>query len=73
MLELANISKIKPEGVLDDEVVSLKSWEYLVESFILHPKSTLGGHLVVLGRPWLATIDAFIGCRLGDMFLPKGN
>ena len=28
---------------------------------------------MVLGRPCLATVDAFIGCRLGDMFLSRGN
>ena len=28
---------------------------------------------MVLGRPWLAMTDAFIGCRLGDMFLSRGN
>ena len=73
MLELADRSKVKLEGVLDDEVVTLDSWEYLVDLFIIQPKSTSRGHPVVLGRPWLATVDAFIGCRLGDMFLSKGN
>ena len=28
---------------------------------------------MVLGRPWLATTDAFIGCKSGDMFLSRGN
>ena len=63
MLELADRSRIKPEGVLDDEIVSLDSWEYPADFFVLQPKSTSGGHPVVLGRPWLATEDAFIGCR----------
>jgi hypothetical protein len=26
-----------------------------------------------LGRPWLTTVDAFIGCRSGEMYLPRGN
>ena len=73
MLELADRSKVKPEGVLDDEVVTLDSWEYPVAFFILQPKSTSGGHPIVLGRPWLATTDAFIECRSGDMFLSQGN
>ena len=25
------------------------------------------GHPLILGRPWLATTDAFIGCRSGSM------
>ena len=73
MLELADRSWIKPEGVLDDEIVSLDSWEYPVYFFVLQPKSTSGGHPIILGKPWLATTDAFIGCRSGEMYLPRGN
>ena len=73
MLELADRSRIKLEGVLDDEIVSLDSWEYPIYFFVLQPKSTSGGHPIVLGRPWLATVDAFIGCRLGEMYLPWGD
>jgi hypothetical protein len=42
-LELADRSKIKPEGVLEDIIVSLDSWEYLVDFMVLQPKSNLGG------------------------------
>ena len=59
MLELADRSKIKPEGVLDDETISIESWEYPIDFFKLQPKSTSGGHPIVLGRPRLATADAF--------------
>ena len=71
MLELEDRFRVKPEGVLDDEVVILDSWEYPVDFFILHPKSTSGGHPMVLRRPWLATVDALIGCRSGEMFLSR--
>ena len=37
------------------------------------PKSNLGGHPLILGRPWLATADAFISCRSGDMYISDGN
>jgi len=73
MLELADRSKIKPEGVLDDETVSIESWEYLVDFYILQPKSASGGHAIVLGRPWLATTDAFLGCRSGTMYISRGE
>ena len=66
MLELADRSKIKLEGVLDDETISIESWEYPVDFFILQPKSTSEGHHVVLGRPWLAIADAFIGCTFQE-------
>ena len=73
MLELVDRSKVKPKGVLDEEALILDSWEYPVDFFILHPKSTSGGHLVALGRPWPVIAYAFIGCRLGDMFLSRRN
>ena len=68
-LELANRSKIKPEGVLDDEIVYL---EYLVDLFILQPISTSKGHLMILGRPWLAIANTFIGCQSKNMFISQG-
>lgn len=69
VLELADRSKIKPEEVLDDEIVSLNSWEYPVDFFVLQPTSTSEIHLVILGRPWLSTMDSFIGCGSENMFI----
>eukprot|EP00253_Pinus_taeda_P031731 PITA_31731 len=66
-------SIIKPDGVLQDISVSLDSWEYPVDFMILTPKSNLGGHPLILGRPWLATVDAFISSRSGDMYISDGN
>ena len=40
---------------------------------ILTPKSNLGGHPLILGRPWLDTTDAFISCRSGDIYISDGN
>ena len=73
ILELADRSKVKPEGVVDDVIVSIDSWEYPVDFIILQPKSNLGGHPLILGRPWLATTDAFIGCRARPMIISKEN
>lgn len=73
LLQLVDRSVIKPYGVLEDVCVSLDSWEYPVDFMVLTPKNNLGGHPLILGRPWLATIDAFIGCRSGDMFISDGN
>jgi len=73
LLQLADRSIIKPDGVLEDISVSLDSWEYLVDFMILTPKSNLGGHPLILGKPWLATADAFISCRSGDMYISDGN
>jgi len=73
LLQLAYRSIIKLDGVLEDILVSLYSWEYPVDFMILTPKSNLGGHPLILGRPWLATADAFISCRSGDMYVSDGN
>ena len=73
ILELANRSKIAPEGMLEDIIVSLDSWEYPIYFLVLQPKSNLGEHPLILGRPWLATVDAFIGCRVGNMIISHGT
>jgi hypothetical protein len=57
VLELADRSKVIPKGILEDIIVSLDSWEYPVDFLVLQPKSNLGGHPIILGRPWLATTD----------------
>lgn len=36
-------------------------------------KATLGGYPVILGRPWLAIANAYIGCWSGDMTILDGN
>jgi hypothetical protein len=67
ILELAYKTRFIPEGILDDIMVTLASWEYPVDFFVIHSKDPTKGHLIILGRPWLATSNAFIGCREGEM------
>jgi len=73
VLELVDRSKFKPEGVLDDVIVSLDSWEYPTDFIVLQPKNPVGGHPLILRRPWLATADAYIGCHSGDMYISHGD
>ena len=49
VLELADRSKIKAKGVLDDVIVSLDSWEYPIDFIMLQPKIFVGGHPLILG------------------------
>jgi hypothetical protein len=63
ILQLDDRSTIKPEGVLEDVIVSLDSWEYPVDFIVLQPKSNLREHPLILVRPWLAVADAFINRR----------
>ena len=73
LLELAHKSVITPVGSLDDITVTLDSWEYPVDFLVIHPKSPKPRHPVVLGRPWLATIDAFISCQSREMIISNGT
>ena len=66
ILELVDRSKVVLEGILEDIIVSLYSRGYPIDLLILKPKANLGGHPLILGKPWLATTNAFIGCRLGS-------
>eukprot|EP00253_Pinus_taeda_P007361 PITA_07361 len=73
LLQLADRSVIKLDGVLEDISVYLDSWEYPVDFMILTLKNNLGGHPLILGRPWLATAKAFISCRFDDMYISDGS
>jgi hypothetical protein len=72
ILELADRSTIKPEGVIEDLIISVESWNYPADFVVLQTKTKLGGHPLILGRPWLATTDAFISCRSGSMTISNG-
>lgn len=73
VLELADPSTIHLEGNIEDVIISAYSWEYPINFLVLQPKTHLGGHSGILGRPWLAVIGAFIGCRLGFVKNFEGN
>jgi hypothetical protein len=72
ILELEDKTKVIPEGILDDIMVTLASWEYTVDFLVIHSKDPAKGHPVILGRPCLATTNAFIGCREGGMTISNG-
>jgi len=73
LLQLADRSVIKLDGVLEDILFPLDSWECPVDFMILTPKNNLRGHPLIIRRPWLATVDAFISCKSGDMYISDGN
>ena len=73
LLELADRYVIRPEGIVQDIMVSVDSWEYLVDFLVINPKNRMEGHPLILGRPWLATTDAYIGCRASNMTITRGD
>lgn len=73
VLQMADRSTVQPEGILEDVIVSIDSWEYPADFMVLHTKTSLGREPLILGRPWLATVYAYIGCCSGDMTISQGN
>ena len=72
ILELADHTMVKPAGVLDDIMVLVASQEYPVDFMVIELKDPSKGHPIILGRPWLATANAFIRCRDGEMTISNG-
>jgi hypothetical protein len=64
---------VQPVGTLHDIAISVDSWEYPMDFLIINPRSGLEGHPLILGRPWLTTVDAYIGCRKGNMTIARGG
>ena len=59
--------------MVEDVMVSIDSWEYPADFLVLQPKEKLTGYPLILGRPWLATADAYISCRAGNMTIKDEN
>ena len=49
VLELADHTTVKPEGMLDDIIVTVASWEYHVDFMVIHAKDPSLGHPIILG------------------------
>lgn len=49
LLELDDQSVVRPEVTLQDIIVFVDSWEYLVDLLVINPKSRLDGHPLILG------------------------
>ena len=73
ILELGDKSTVKPMGELDDIIVIVSSWEYLVDLLVLQTKDPVKEHPIILGRPWLVTTNSFIGCREGILTISNGT
>eukprot|EP00253_Pinus_taeda_P018502 PITA_18502 len=72
VLQLADRSTVTPEGIVEYVMVSVDPWEYPADFLVLQPKAKLTGYPLILGRPWLATADAYISCRAGSMTIKNG-
>jgi len=59
--------------MIENIVVTLNSLEYPTNFMILSTKVNLSSYLFILGRPWLATADANISYRYGNMTISNGQ
>ena len=75
-LSLADRSVKIPKGIVEDVLVKVDKFYYLVDFVVLdtEPIANEPNHVpIILGRPFLATANAIINCRNGVMQLTFGN
>ena len=75
-LSLADRSVKIPKGIVEDVLVKIDKFYYLVDFVVLdtEPSSNEPNHVpIILGRPFLATANAIINCRNGLMLLTFGD
>ncbi|RVX11246.1 Retrovirus-related Pol polyprotein from transposon 17.6 [Vitis vinifera] len=75
-LSLANRSVKIPRGIIEDVLVQVDNFYYLVDFVVLDtdPLVKEANYVpIILGRPFLATSNAIINCRNGLMQLTFGN
>jgi hypothetical protein len=75
-LQLADHSVRKPRGVVEDVLVKVENFYYLIDFIILdieptlHPRANIP---IILGRPFRTTANALINCRNGRMKITFGS
>ncbi|XP_059077044.1 uncharacterized protein LOC131876213 [Cryptomeria japonica] len=67
MLQLANQSTAKREGVLKDVTVTIYAWDYPVDFLVLKARKKASRYPIILGRPCLETTLALIDCKFDSM------
>jgi uncharacterized coiled-coil protein SlyX len=76
VLQLADRSIKKPHGIVEDVLIKVDKFYYPVDFIVLdtepvpYPDKQIP---VILGRPFLATVNACINCRTGVMKISFGN
>ncbi|GJU38902.1 putative nucleotidyltransferase, ribonuclease H [Tanacetum coccineum] len=75
IISLADRSTKIPRGILEDVIVKVDDFYYPVDFFVMDTESPYKDvqPTIILGRPFLATIDARINCRTGAMDIAFGN
>ena len=76
VLQLADRSVKVPRGIIEDVLIQVDKFVYPVDFVVLDTQPVANANaqiLIILGRPFLATIDSVIRVRNGIMTLSYGN
>ncbi|XP_071687196.1 uncharacterized protein [Rutidosis leptorrhynchoides] len=75
IIQLADQSIKTPRGILEDLIVKVEDFYYPVDFVVMDIESRNrdAQPTIILGRPFLATINAHINCRMGSMDISFGN
>ncbi|GJR43762.1 putative nucleotidyltransferase, ribonuclease H [Tanacetum coccineum] len=75
IISLADRSTKIPKGILEDVIVKVDNFYYPVDFFVMDTESPYKDvqPTIILGRPFLATIDAKINYQTGAMDITFGN
>ncbi|GKE59331.1 uncharacterized protein Tco_1498516, partial [Tanacetum coccineum] len=74
-IQLADQSTKVPRGMLTDVIVKVEDFYYPVDFIVLDTEATYTDRqqTIILGRPFLATVNSQINCRNGAMDISFGN
>jgi hypothetical protein len=75
-LQLANRSLKRPRGILEDVLIKVDKFYFPVDFIVIdtEPVHDVANQIpMILGRPFLATANALINCRIGVMKISFGN
>ena len=67
VLHLIDRSTLALEGVIEDVMVSINSWEYPTYFLVLQPQTKFNDYPLILEGTWLAIANAYISCRVENM------
>ncbi|XP_071692969.1 uncharacterized protein [Rutidosis leptorrhynchoides] len=75
IIQLPDQSIKTPRGILEDVIVKVEDFYYPVDFVVMDIESRNRDTkpTIILGRPFLATINAHINCRTGAMEISFGN
>ncbi|XP_024024256.1 uncharacterized protein LOC112092394 [Morus notabilis] len=76
VLQLADRSIKRPRGIVEDVLLQVDKFYYPVVFLVLDTQSVVDMESsipIILGRPFLATVNALINCRNGLMKISFGN